>query len=76
MPAVNCDEIPDEPVRPGVRRRGFGTTDVMLVRNGCEPGVAVRPHIHAFDQNAMIPKAARSPAAATSTIKSARARSC
>jgi mannose-6-phosphate isomerase-like protein (cupin superfamily) len=54
MPAVNWDEIPDEPVRPGVHRRGFGTNDVMLVRNDCEPGVAVRPHIHAFDQIAMI----------------------
>jgi hypothetical protein len=40
MPAVNWDEIPDEPVRPGVHRRGFGTNDVMLVRNNCEPGVA------------------------------------
>jgi hypothetical protein len=46
MPAVNWDEIPDEPVRPGVRRRGFGTNDVML--NDCEPGMAVRPHTHAF----------------------------
>ena len=56
MPAVNWDGIPDEPVRPGVHRRGFGTNDVMLVRNDCQPGVAVRPHIHAFDQIAMISK--------------------
>ena len=39
MPAVNWDEIPDEPVRPGVRRRGFGTNDVMLVRSDWEPGI-------------------------------------
>lgn len=56
MPAFNWDEIPDEPVRPGVRRRGFGTADVMLVRNDCEPGMDVRPHRHEFDQIAMIAK--------------------
>ena len=33
MPAYTWDEIPDEPVRPGIRRRAFGTDDVMLVLN-------------------------------------------
>jgi quercetin dioxygenase-like cupin family protein len=56
MPAYTWDEIPDEPVRPGVRRRGFGTEDVILVRNDCEPGMDVRPHSHEFDQIAMIAK--------------------
>jgi quercetin dioxygenase-like cupin family protein len=54
MPAWNWEEIPDEPVRPGVRRRGFGTSDVILVQNLCEPGMDVRPHSHTFDQIAMI----------------------
>jgi len=54
--AVTWDEIPDEPVRPGVRRRGFGTDDMLLVMNHCEPGMDVRPHSHEFDQIAMITK--------------------
>jgi quercetin dioxygenase-like cupin family protein len=52
--AVRWEEIPDEEVRPGVRRRGFGTSDVMLVMNECQPGMQVRPHSHTFDQIAMI----------------------
>jgi quercetin dioxygenase-like cupin family protein len=54
MKAVNWEDIPDEEVRPGVRRRGFGTRDVMLVMNECQPGMQVRPHSHDFDQIAMI----------------------
>jgi quercetin dioxygenase-like cupin family protein len=54
MPAYSWDEIPDEPVRAGVRRRAFGTRDVMLVLNHCEPGMDVRPHSHDFDQIALI----------------------
>jgi quercetin dioxygenase-like cupin family protein len=54
MPAYTWDEIPDEPVRPGVRRRGFGSDDVILVLNHCEPGMDLRPHSHEFDQIAMI----------------------
>ena len=54
MKAVRWDEIPDEEVRPGVRRRGFGTEDVLLVLNECEPGMDLRPHSHDFDQLAMI----------------------
>lgn len=56
MKAVRWDEIPDEPVRPGIRRRGFGTEDVLLVMNHCEPGMDPRPHSHEFDQIAMITK--------------------
>lgn len=51
---VRWTDIPDEEVRPGVRRRGFGTPDVTLVMNECRPGMEVRPHAHAFDQIAMI----------------------
>ncbi len=56
MKAIRWDEIPDEPVRPGVRRRGFRTKDVLLVLNECEPGMDLRPHSHDFDQIAMITK--------------------
>ncbi len=56
MKAVRWEEIPDEPVRPGIRRRGFGTKDVLLILNHCEPGMDLRPHSHEFDQIAMITK--------------------
>jgi quercetin dioxygenase-like cupin family protein len=56
MPAYTWDEIPDEPVRPGIRRRAFGTDDVILVLNHCEPGMEPRPHSHDFDQIALITK--------------------
>jgi len=54
MTAVRWDEIPDEEVRPGIRRRGFGTENVLLVMNECEPGMDLRPHTHDFDQIALI----------------------
>jgi quercetin dioxygenase-like cupin family protein len=54
MRAVNWTDIEDEPVREGVRRRGFGTQDCLLVMNECTPGMDVRPHVHDFDQIAMI----------------------
>ncbi|MFL5796864.1 MAG: AraC family ligand binding domain-containing protein [Actinomycetota bacterium] len=54
MEAVSWDDIPDEEVRPGVRRRGFGTDRCLLVLNECEPGMDLRPHVHDFDQIAMI----------------------
>ena len=56
MKAVRWSDIPDEAVRPGIRRRGFGTRDVILVLNECEPGMDLRPHSHEFDQIAMITK--------------------
>jgi mannose-6-phosphate isomerase-like protein (cupin superfamily) len=52
--AVNWSEIPSEEVRAGVRRRGFGTPEVLLVLNECRPGMDLRPHAHDFDQIAMI----------------------
>lgn len=54
MKAVNWNDLPLEDVRPGVRRAGFGTNDVLLVRNICEPGMQPKPHEHDFDQIAMI----------------------
>jgi quercetin dioxygenase-like cupin family protein len=54
MRAVRWDDIPDEQVRPGVRRRAIGTGDVLLVMNECQPGMALRPHSHDFDQLALI----------------------
>ena len=54
--AVDWSEVPSEPVRPGVRRRGFGTRDMLLVMNECEPGMDLRPHSHEFDQVALITK--------------------
>jgi mannose-6-phosphate isomerase-like protein (cupin superfamily) len=53
--AIRWADIPDEFVRPGVRRRGFGSTQCLLVMNECTPGMDVRPHVHDdFDQIAMI----------------------
>jgi quercetin dioxygenase-like cupin family protein len=54
MKSVSWDEIPDEAVRQGIRRRGFGTKECLLVMNECEPGMEPRPHVHEFDQIAMI----------------------
>jgi quercetin dioxygenase-like cupin family protein len=54
MRAVRWDEIPDEFVRPGVRRRGFGNEQCLLVMNECTPGMDLRPHVHEFDQIAMV----------------------
>ena len=54
MKAVRWEDIPDEQVRPGVRRRGIGTSDVLLVMNECRPGMELRPHSHDFDQLALI----------------------
>jgi quercetin dioxygenase-like cupin family protein len=51
---IRWEDIPDEPVRPGVRRRGFGTDDVLLVMNECRPGMEPRPHQHDFAQIAMV----------------------
>ncbi|MEP6972991.1 MAG: cupin domain-containing protein [Actinomycetota bacterium] len=54
MRAVSWSEIADEAVREGVRRRGFGTEQCLLVMNECTPGMDLRPHVHDFDQIAMI----------------------
>ena len=54
MRAISWDQIPDEEVRSGVRRRGFGTNECLLVMNECRPGMDLRPHTHDFDQIALI----------------------
>jgi quercetin dioxygenase-like cupin family protein len=54
VPAYTWDDAPSEEVRPGIRRRGFGTRDCLLVLNECEPGMDLRPHTHDFDQIALI----------------------
>jgi quercetin dioxygenase-like cupin family protein len=54
VPAYTWDDAPSEEVRLGIRRRGFGTRDCLLVLNECEPGMDLRPHSHDFDQIALI----------------------
>lgn len=54
MKATRWEDIPDEEVRQGVSRRAFGTEDVLMVMNECQPGMEPRPHKHDFDQIAMI----------------------
>lgn len=45
------DDIPEEALRPGVRRRGYSTDDCMLVMNSLEPDMQLNPHVHEdFDQ--------------------------
>src|SRR5581483_5710191 len=53
--ATRWEDIPDELVRDGVRRRGFGNDGVLLVMNELTPGMTVFPHVHEdFDQIATI----------------------
>ena len=53
--ATTWNEIPDEFVREGVRRRGFGNDGALLVMNELTPGMTVFPHVHEdFDQIATI----------------------
>lgn len=53
--AAHWDTIPSEAVRPGVRRKGFGTADVILVMNELDPEIELAPHKHDdFDQIATI----------------------
>jgi quercetin dioxygenase-like cupin family protein len=47
-------DIPDEFVRPGVRRRAFGSDRCLVVLNECSPGMEPNPHSHDFEQLAMI----------------------
>jgi quercetin dioxygenase-like cupin family protein len=45
------DDIPEEALRPGVRRRGYATDECMLVMNSLEPDMQLNPHVHEdFDQ--------------------------
>ena len=53
--ATTWDEIPDEAVREGVRRRAFGNAGAQLVMNELTPGMQLFPHVHDdFDQIATI----------------------
>lgn len=55
--AANWADIPSEVVRRGVSRKGFGTSDVILVMNEIDPVIDVKPHTHDdFDQIATIVK--------------------
>lgn len=48
---VTWDDIPEEEVRRGVRRRGYATDEVMLMWNVVEDGMELKPHSHEdFDQ--------------------------
>ncbi|MDV8009236.1 cupin domain-containing protein [Rhodococcus sp. IEGM 1318] len=53
--AVNWDEIDEETIRPGVRRKIYSTPDVMLCWHHLSRGMVLRPHSHDdFDQLALI----------------------
>lgn len=52
--ATTWNDIEPEDVRKGVRRRGFGTNEVLLVMNELEPGMDLAPHTHTFPQIALI----------------------
>lgn len=48
-------DLPEETVRPGVRRHAYATDDVMLVLNWLSPGMELNPHVHEeFDQLAVV----------------------
>lgn len=48
-------ELPEEGVRPGVRRSAYATDEVMLVMNWVAPGMELNPHVHDdFDQLAVV----------------------
>jgi quercetin dioxygenase-like cupin family protein len=53
--ATTWGAIPPEDVRKGVRRRAFGSEDVILVLNEIEPEMEPAPHAHeGFDQMALV----------------------
>jgi quercetin dioxygenase-like cupin family protein len=53
--ATKWADVPDEFVRDGVRRRGFGNAGALLVMNELTPGMKTFPHVHEnFDQIATI----------------------
>ena len=53
--ATKWQDIPDEVVREGVRRKGFGNDGALLVMNELSPGMTAFPHVHEdFDQIATI----------------------
>lgn len=53
--AVNWDDIDEEIIRPGVRRKIYSTPDVMLCWHHLSRDMALRPHSHDdFDQLALV----------------------
>lgn len=52
---VNWDDVPEDVIRPGVRRRVYATDDVMLCWHSLSVGMDTRPHSHEdFDQLALV----------------------
>ena len=52
---VNWDDVPEDVIRPGVRRRVYSTDEVMLCWHSLSVGMDLRPHSHEdFDQLALI----------------------
>ncbi|MFI5958673.1 cupin domain-containing protein [Cryptosporangium sp. NPDC051539] len=52
---VNWADVPEDVIRPGVRRRVYSTDEVMLCWHSLSVGMDLRPHSHAgFDQLALI----------------------
>jgi quercetin dioxygenase-like cupin family protein len=48
---LRWDDIPEESLRPGVRRRSYATDQCMLVMNALDPDMQLNPHAHDdFDQ--------------------------
>ncbi|MHB1537695.1 MAG: cupin domain-containing protein [Solirubrobacteraceae bacterium] len=48
---VDWEQIPEEEVRLGVRRRGYASDEVMLMMNVVDAEMEQRPHSHeGFDQ--------------------------
>lgn len=48
---VNWDDIPQQQLRPGVRRRVYSTDQVMLAHHELDLGMDLNPHSHEdFDQ--------------------------
>src|SRR5262249_2542983 len=47
---VRWDEIPWEPIRPGVERKTFSGQGAPLQLSRLRPGHAIHPHGHAYEQ--------------------------
>jgi quercetin dioxygenase-like cupin family protein len=54
MKVYNWKNILEESPRAGVRRQAFRGSNVIIVRNELEPGMQTFPHIHDFEQLALI----------------------
>lgn len=53
--SVNWDDIDEDVIRPGVRRKIYSTAEVMLCWHHLSRGMDLRPHSHDdFDQLALV----------------------